>query len=66
MVSLNTYDHLKLVPVSLIGQEMVWKVIWTIINHLGKLHYSKCVEQFKKATGLSLTEYFDFEPDEMK
>ena len=66
MVSLNNYDHLRLVPKSLIGQEMVWKVMWTIINHLGKLHYSKCVDYFEKATSHNLRDHFVFEPEDMK
>lgn len=67
LVNLNTYDHLKLIPVGLMsGQEVVWKVLWTIINHLGKLHFTKCVEQFKKATNLELTDYFEFAPEDVK
>lgn len=67
MVNLKTYEHLKMITKSLVsGQEVVWKVLWSIINHLGKLHYEKCVFEFKRATGHSLNDYFEFEKDEMR
>lgn len=36
------------------------------MNHHGKLHYDKCVAEFKRATGHSLQDYFEFEKDEMR
>ena len=66
MVTLRNYDHLKLIPKALICQEVVYKVLWSIINHHGKLHFSKCVEHFKKATTHSLTDHFEFQEDEMR
>jgi hypothetical protein len=67
MVNLKTYEHLKLITKSLVsGQEVVWKVLWSIVNHHGKLHYEKCVAEFKRATGHSLQDYFEFEDSEMR
>ena len=40
MVDIKCYDHLKLIPKSLMSSnEFVSKVVWTILNTQKKLHY---------------------------
>lgn len=40
-VDLKNYDHLKLVPRSLMNSsEFITKVLWTILRELGKTHFS--------------------------
>jgi hypothetical protein len=40
-VDLKKYDHLKLVPRSLMtSSEFITKVLWTILADIGKIHYS--------------------------
>lgn len=41
-------------------------MLWSVVNHHSKLHYDKCVVEFKRATGHSLQDYFEFEKDDMK
>lgn len=67
MTSLKQYDHLKLITKSLVsGQEVVWKVMWAIVNHFGRMHFDRCVQEFKKATGHNLQDHFEFEKDELR
>ena len=41
MVDIRNYDHLKLVPQSLMSSiEFITKVLWTIVRELGKIHFS--------------------------
>lgn len=44
------------------------KCLKTIIRKLGHLHWSKCDEEFFKATGgnYRISDFFEFEKDQMK
>jgi hypothetical protein len=67
MVDLKIYEHLKLTTKTLMqGQEGIWKVFWSICNHLGKLHVEKFVPQFKVATGQNLQDYFEFNSEDIR
>lgn len=67
MVNLQHYSHLKLITKSLVsGQEVIWKVMWSIVNHLSKANYDQLEREFQKATGHHLQDYFEFERDELR
>jgi len=65
-VDLKYYDHLKLVPRSLMSSsEFITKVLWTILREIGKTHFSQINREFEKATGNLISDYFEFKDDEM-
>ena len=65
-VDLKYYDHLKLVPRSLMSSsEFITKVLWTILRDIGKTHFSQINREFEKATGNLISDYFEFKDDEM-
>jgi len=47
------------------SSEFVTKVLWTVINHHSKLHFSEVTEKFKLATGHNISDYFEFDKDEI-
>jgi hypothetical protein len=67
LVDLKKYDHLKLIPKSLMSSnDFITKVLWTIIKELGKVHFSEINKEFERATGNLISDYFEFKDDEMK
>ena len=65
-VNLKNYDHLKLVPRSLMSSsEFITKVLWTILKELGRTHFSQMNREFERATGNLISDYFEFKDDEM-
>ncbi len=41
LVDLKKYDHMKLVPRTLMSSnDFITKVLWTIVRELGKVHFS--------------------------
>lgn len=50
------------------SQEFMTKCLKTIIRHHGHLHFSKCDDEFLKATGNNyrISDFFEFENDQMK
>ena len=66
-VDIKKYDHLKLVPRTLMSSnDFITKVLWTIVKELGKVHFSQINREFEKATGNLISDYFEFKDDEMK
>lgn len=60
------YDHIRLVPKMLVeSQEFMTKCLKTIVQHHGSLHFSKCDDEFLKATGNNyrISDFFEFEKD---
>lgn len=67
MVDIRNYEHLKLVPRSLLSSnDFVTKVLWTIVRESGQIHYSELNKEFARATGSLLSDHFDFKEDEMR
>ena len=67
IVDIRKYEHLKLVPRSLMSSnDFITKVLWTIVRELKKVHYSDVNKEFEKATGNLISDYFEFKEDEMK
>jgi len=67
LVDIKKYEHVRLIPQSLMNSaDFVTKVLWTVINHKGRLHFSKANEEFYKATGFKISDFFEFKDDEMK
>ena len=67
IVDLRKYDHLKLVPRSLMSSnDFITKVLWTIVRELGKVHFSQINREFEKATGNLISDYFEFKDEEMR
>ena len=63
------YEHIKLVPKQLVeSPDFITKCLETIIRKNGRLHYTKCDEEFLIATGnnFKISDFFDFEEDQMK
>ena len=66
MVDVYKYDHLKLAPSHLVkGTDFVLKIIWTIANHKGPIDAFKVSEEFFKATGFKLSDYFEFSREDI-
>lgn len=67
MVDIKNYEHLKLVPRSLMNsQEFIYKTIWTVVRQNQHLHYSKVEDEFFKATGFRISDFFDYKKEEME
>ena len=45
--------------------DFVTKVLWTVINYNHKLHHSKCDDEFYKATGYRISDYFEFKEGDL-
>lgn len=67
LVDLKNYDHLKLVPKSLMSSnDFITKVLWTVVREIGSVHFSELNAEFQRATGTLLSDHFDFKDDEMR
>jgi len=65
-VSTKCYEHLKLVPSHLLQSiEFVLKIMWSVVNHFGKLNINKLEREFNNATLKKLDDYYDFKPSEI-
>lgn len=66
LVDIKRYEHLKLVPQCLMGSsDFVTKVLWTVVNFKGRLHHSKADDEFSKATGYKISDFFEFKEGEI-
>jgi hypothetical protein len=66
MVDVFRYDHLRLAPQHLIkGTDFILKCIWTIINHKGTVDGYRISDEFFKATGQRLSDFFEFTRDDI-
>ena len=45
--------------------DFVTKVLWAVISYNRKLHHSKCDDEFFKATGHKLSDYFEFKEGDL-
>ena len=62
----NNYNHIKLVPRMLVeSSEFMTKCLKCIIKNHKMLHYSKCDEEFLKATGgnYRISDFFEFDTE---
>jgi len=66
MVDVYKYEHLKLAPQHLIkGTDFILKCIWTIVNHKGQVDGYRISDEFFKATGYRLSDFFEFTKDDI-
>ena len=66
-MSVKKFDDLKLIPPSLMkSQDFLAKAIWTVIKHMDRLHYSKVTDEFYKASGFKIQDFFDFTEKDME
>lgn len=66
LVDVKNYEHLRLTPQSLMSSsDFVTKVIWTVIRYNTRLHHSKCDDEFHKATGHRISDYFEFKDGDL-
>ena len=47
------------------SSDFVTKVIWTVIKYNSRLHHSKCDDEFFKATGHRISDYFEFKDGDL-
>lgn len=67
IVDIRKYEHLKLVPRALMSSnDFITKVLWTIVREQERVHYTQVNKEFEKATGNLISDYFEFQEDEMK
>lgn len=46
--------------------DFITKVLWSVINHKGRIHFKTCSKEFQIATTHKLSDFFEFEEDDMK
>ena len=66
MVDVYKYEHLKLAPSHLIkGTDFVLKIIWTIANHKGYIDSARVQDEFLKATGFKLQDFYEMRQEDI-
>ena len=45
--------------------DFVTKVLWTVIKYNHKLHHSKCEDEFYRATGHKISDFFEFKEGDL-
>lgn len=67
LVDIKKYDHLKLVPPQLLSSaEFIHKALWTITRHKDGIRPEYADEDFNKATGHKISDYFEFAKGELE
>lgn len=47
------------------SSDFVTKVLWTVVKHYARLHHSKCDDEFYKATGHRISDFFEFKEGDL-
>ena len=47
------------------SSDFVTKVLWTVIKYNQRLHHSKCDDEFFKATGHKISDFFEFKAGDL-
>ena len=47
------------------SSDFVTKVLWTVIKYNKNLHHTKCDDEFFKATGHRISDFFEFKEGDL-